>query len=351
MTGWRWLGLLWAAVHASSFAGYDLGSMCQATGGWEVVEGRCDGQGRLQGPGKATRKRSGGVFSGNYVNGLPDGPQVITFCGTDKTCRTRKNPDVCRISFAAGTVTSSELSCTGKGATLQVKPGAGSLRWEAGDEGTPPTLTIDLPSFELKGDAIFQAILREGPIQGSRLTGSADHLELSLAFNPEWTLENAQTQWVSPVLDIDGVFTLNCRESVGNCKASAFTAKPDDARVDPRSLVKLTDKTGTRLKYELVFGNDRSGEVVLYLKSSEGLVFDAFGVEACRKSGRVGARLLDRVRQRSQQNPGGFNMDNDVTRMGGNFFEILPMCGKVATPDGRSFEGVFDEKGRPRLNR
>lgn len=318
---------------------YELGTMCKAVDGWQVKEGTCDSQGRLQGKG-TTFFAKPVLFTGNYVDGLPDGQQ-------DMVLQENKGRH-CILNFSKGEVSNSELVCTTKDdsseqvvSLLRVAPGAGKVTWKRtllyGRYAAQ--LRIDLPQLDVSGSVSIGAAGLGLGANSARFNGAAEFFLLEIDdqhtnFSLGISIQNMTTSVKSPNFEISGTFNFDC-DRRNQCNLNRiFTSEPVEGKIDPRSLATLTFKNSER--YELVpLHNARDNfRRVIYFKGPDGAVFDASATKNC-----------------------GADLGADIARSGQIYgrkfkytFDFHPVCGKVTTPNGQSFEGNFDRYGKPIVN-
>ena len=363
--------LFWALLAPQIAEAYDLGTMCKAVDGWKVVEGACDNQGRLQGKG-AAHFHSAAVFYGNYVDGLPDGPQDMALSngfgvsGTGSFREQYANNRHCLINFSKGEVSNSELVCTTKVpgnygrpahvASLRVAPGAGKVAWVRKSWGAE--LRIDLPQLEVVGDVYIDFAGLDLRSNEARFSGPAESFLLTIGAGSsgqslvQMAIQNITTSVKmeqvstttgsnSPGMEFRGTFNFNCdaRDRCTIPRYGIFTSEPVNGKIDSRSLTTLTLKNSEQ--YELVplhvardldrFYNTKYQRVI-YFKGPDGVVFDSTSTKNC-----------------------GADSGADLIQKGGKMsavkgYDFHPVCGKVTTPNGQSFEGHFDRYGKPIIN-
>jgi hypothetical protein len=121
-----------------------------------------------------------------------------------------------------------------------------------------------------------------------------------------------------------GTFSASCFHAWGCILRPYLVPKANSGKIDSRALLRVVP-TGTSLQYEMVFGENSQGfPELLYFKDDK-IEFDATTTAACNYDGYLhGATLLF---------PKGR-------------YDIFPSCGKITTPDGRSYEGMF-KQGKP----
>lgn len=325
-------------VHAQ---GYSLGNLCKSVDGWRVLKGNCDSSGMLQGAGEATMDGQGipprTIFSGNFVDGKPDGPHQMFFCTVvSPRCAKRDDHEIwgrCNITFRNKAVSNEEISCSFNDGTLVVKPGSGRINWRNEPHpmrSTPmASIEIDLPEIEWRGPFTYSSVASVLSLRDRRtiIVGKADRFILDLHKSTSFIFEGFSGSAKSDEIVVSGVFSFKCPY----CSLSGFVyASLDSDAVDERSLVRVSlNNKGVETSYKIVYFND--GEV-LYFESSDGLVFDASNSKCSSDYRGRGARLR--------------KMNGVV----GNKIDIQPYCGKITTPDGRSFDGKFDSNGRPIIN-
>lgn len=364
--------LLMALLAPQVATAYDLGTMCKAVDGWQVEEGTCDNQGRLQGKGAAYFARQV-VFYGNYVDGLPDGPQDMALSdGLGSSLKGRERfagKRHCLINFAKGEVTNSELVCTTQVpanygrpehvASLRVAPGAGKVAWTrlmtSGNGRQGVQLRIDLPQLDVSGDVNIDAAGLDLRAEDARFSGPAESFLLTIDdrgtnFLFKMSIQNmttsvktqevAATRMKSPGLEFSGTFSFNCdtRDRCDIPRYGIFTSEPVDGKIDARSLTRLT--LNDKDRYEMVplhvqrdldrFYN-KNYQRVIYFKGPDGVVFDSTASRNCGAD--VGADIMLK----------GSNMSRVKA------YDFRPVCGKVTTPNGQSFDGNFDRYGKPIL--
>ena len=89
-----------------------------------------------------------------------------------------------------------------------------------------------------------------------------------------------------------------------------------------------------------VYKADLSSASVHYLKTDDGLEFDASGFELC----------LRKIEMGGPPGPWGYAMVEHFDANLGYEFRFKPRCGKVTDKSGRSYAGLFDSNGRPESN-
>jgi len=317
----------------SAFA-YNLGNTCKSVGSWIFKTGTCDAEGLLQGSGSATFKNSAYanlVTQGEFVNGLPNGKHMIqSFIDTYNSHQLKMS---CELIFNRGKITNGEITCENdKGDSIHVLPGAGAISGEVVStsfEGRSYIrLTVDLPFVAFKGKS---KLSRFPPFTGT-IDGQADQLTLKIGEDRNYAfslnVSNLKTKISSSNFGFDGTLSIECHQE---CTAYPFMAELVNGKVDARGLAKIKINSNT---YDMVFRKEQPNEsrspdgYVLYFKNDSGLIFDS-STTNCKNSNN-GARLT-------------------IMRNQNYKLDFIPQCGKVISPDGRTFDGEFDHRGNPIL--
>ena len=317
------------------------------------AEGTCDNNSLLQGRGKAYFHNM--FIVGEFKDGRPIGEHRAHFLSTkaknvlDRGIKLNAGNSwdsargmSCSMHYENGKIASKEILCNEDGKVYKITPFDGKVRLELTRDGWA-FISADLPQLEITNG--IETIIGSG--EGT-LIGTAESVKIGIfsqVGSPEVLAENvaATVNYLKfgsagERVSIKGNFQLRTQ---GKTILSTYN-------LDIKSLGKQIDKKYlfvyqvNDIKYEFVpfrpFWGSSDGDVY-YFKSSNGLEFDG-SPSICALTGEwgkvaIGAKLIETTKSYGEKAPR---------------WDIVPICGKVTTAEGKSFTGKFDREGRPIAN-
>lgn len=342
------------ALAQSSSLATPLG--CATTGGWVYVAGTCDPQLRLQGRGtalwqkKLELKLSHG-FTGNFVNGLPQGQgrlegleKYTRYSPTGRTDEWKISNDggiaIPNLEFDKGEIVSREIQLSASRAygrnTLQLKAQISTEdMFRLTEDSGKGHLAVDLGQIALTatyahGQGSTGGMgFREAPVQISGRFRTGTIGPTRLAFDVDGEL---RTTGGANAFEYKGNMRVTCWNAI--CEIH-FQGQSPGSR--PESADKQTpagEQSITYLGKTYTFIPGKVRDRVAYFAAPDGTRFDARIPECANINslGEAGARLDTRG---NRQPP---------------TLDLSGACGHLTTPNGVDFKGTFDRTGKPVSN-